>query len=84
MTVVITLCYFCYSFVFLYCESLFYSHLTVFYNAINNRDIIPKSPINLMLSYYKTLRQERKLSILDSELVFRGKQVILFTSSKAC
>lgn len=54
-----------------------------FYNNINNCDIILKSPINLMLSYYQTLRQERKFSLLDSELVFRGKQVILHTWSEA-
>lgn len=54
----------------------------VFDNTINNCDIILKSPINLTLSYYQILRQKRKFSILDSELVFRGKQVFLYTNQR--
>lgn len=35
-----------------------------------------------MLSYYQTLKQKRKSSILDSELVFGGKQVLLYANQK--
>lgn len=33
-----------------------------------------------MVSYYQTLRKERKFNILDSELIFRGKQVLSYTN----
>lgn len=33
-----------------------------------------------MLSYYQTLRQERKLNVLDSELTFKDKEVLLYTN----